>query len=68
MSTGTLLAIIIPIVVVLALIAVAAALLTRRRHLRERFGPEYERTVEDAESRPAGSWTTRAFFNRFLRT
>ncbi|GHD87489.1 hypothetical protein [Streptomyces naganishii] len=51
MSTGTLLAIIIPIVVVLALIAVAASLLTRRRRLRDRFGPEYERTVEGADSR-----------------
>ncbi|MFB7596844.1 hypothetical protein [Streptomyces sp. NPDC056160] len=54
MSTGTLLAIIIPIIVVLALIAVAVSLLNRRRHLRERFGPEYERTVEGAESRRAG--------------
>ncbi|MFI1168142.1 hypothetical protein ACH4UM_32260 [Streptomyces sp. NPDC020801] len=53
MSTGTLLAIIIA-VVVLALIAVAASLLMRRRRLRERFGPEYERTVEGAESRRAG--------------
>ncbi|GAA2922249.1 hypothetical protein [Streptomyces mexicanus] len=54
MSTGTLLAIIIPIVVVLALIALGASLLTRRRRLRQRFGPEYERTVEQAESRRAG--------------
>ncbi|MFH8221256.1 hypothetical protein ACH4C2_16045 [Streptomyces sp. NPDC018057] len=54
MSTGTLLAIIIPIVVVLALVAVAVSLLTRRRRLRQRFGPEYERTVGGAESRRAG--------------
>ncbi|MFD4431188.1 hypothetical protein [Nocardia sp. NPDC058497] len=55
MSIGNLLAIIIPIVVVVAiLIAGAALLLDRRRHLRERFGPEYERTVEDADSRMAG--------------
>lgn len=54
MSTGTLLAIIIPVVVVLALIAVGASLLTRRRRLRRRFGPEYDRTVEEAESRRAG--------------
>lgn len=53
MSTGTLLAIVIPVVVVLALIAVAVALLMRRRRLRERFGPEYERTVEGADSRLA---------------
>ncbi|MFF7754709.1 hypothetical protein ACFZCP_36985 [Streptomyces sp. NPDC007971] len=51
MSTGTLLAIIIAIVVVLALAAVAVSLIMRRRHLRERFGPEYERTVEDSDSR-----------------
>ncbi|MEU3980967.1 hypothetical protein AB0F77_12740 [Streptomyces sp. NPDC026672] len=53
MSTGTLLAIIIPVVVVLVLAAVAVALLSRRRRLRERFGPEYERTVEGADSRRA---------------
>ncbi|MGW0633453.1 hypothetical protein [Streptomyces sp. NPDC002758] len=53
MSTGTLLAIIIPVVVVVVLIAVAAAVVVRRRHLRERFGPEYERTVEGADSRLA---------------
>ncbi|MEW2080282.1 hypothetical protein [Streptomyces sp. NPDC005283] len=53
MSTGTLLAIIIPIVVVVAVLAVAAAFVRRRRHLRERFGPEYERTVEDTGSRRA---------------
>jgi len=53
MSTGTLLAIIIPIVVVVALAAVAVTQMMRRRHLRERFGPEYERTVEGADSRLA---------------
>ncbi|MEU6880952.1 hypothetical protein [Streptomyces sp. NPDC046712] len=54
MSTGTLLAIIIPAVVVIALIAVATIVAMRRRgRLRERFGPEYERTVEDAGSRRA---------------
>ncbi|MEU6072091.1 MULTISPECIES: hypothetical protein [Streptomyces] len=52
MSTGTLLAIIIPIVVVLALAALAVSLMMRRRrHLRERFGPEYERTVEQSDNR-----------------
>lgn len=55
MSTGTLLAIIIPVVVVVALLAVGITLLVgRRRRLRERFGPEYERTVEAADSRRAG--------------
>lgn len=51
MSTGTLLAIVIPLAVVVALLIVAVALFTRRRNLRERFGPEYERTVEEADSR-----------------
>ncbi|MFF4059713.1 hypothetical protein ACFYZ8_30240 [Streptomyces sp. NPDC001668] len=54
MSTGTLLAIIIPIVVVIAVAAVVAWLLIRRKKLRERFGPEYGRTMEDAGSRMAG--------------
>ncbi|CAL9346025.1 hypothetical protein SUDANB176_00374 [Streptomyces sp. enrichment culture] len=53
MSTGTLLAIIIPIVVVVALTAVAVSLMMRRRHLRDRFGPEYERTIEGSDSRRA---------------
>jgi hypothetical protein len=53
MSTGTLLAIIIPVVVVLALAAVAASLMMRRRRLRDRFGPEYERTIEGSDNRLA---------------
>ncbi|MPY32439.1 hypothetical protein FNH09_14535 [Streptomyces adustus] len=53
MSTGTLLAIIIAIVVVVALVAVTVSLMQRRRHLRERFGPEYERTVGESDSRRA---------------
>ncbi|MFF0001053.1 hypothetical protein [Streptomyces avermitilis] len=60
MSIGTLLAIIIPIVVVIALLAVAASLLMRRRKLRERFGPEYERTMEDADNRMVGERELRA--------
>ncbi|QNS02654.1 hypothetical protein [Streptomyces xanthii] len=51
MSTGTLLAIVIPVAVVVALLFVAVTLFMRRRNLRERFGPEYERTVDDADSR-----------------
>ncbi|MFB7375013.1 hypothetical protein ACFC0D_34840 [Streptomyces sp. NPDC056222] len=52
MSTGTLLAIIIPAIVVIALITVATVLaMRRRRRLQERFGPEYERAVEDTGSR-----------------
>lgn len=53
MSTGTLLAIVIPVAVVLILIGVAVALFMRRRRLREQFGPEYDRTVQDADSRAA---------------
>lgn len=53
MSVGILLAIIIPVVVVAIVIAGAVSLFVRRRRLRERFGPEYERTVESADSRMA---------------
>ncbi|GGM97566.1 hypothetical protein [Streptomyces fuscichromogenes] len=53
MSTSTLLAIVIPIAVVVVLIVPALVLSRRRRALRERFGPEYERTVDDADSRLA---------------
>lgn len=60
MSTGTLLAIIISVVVVIALAAAAVWLLMRRRKLRERFGPEYTRTMEDADSRMAGERELRA--------
>lgn len=60
MSTGTLLAIIIPIAVIIVVVAVAVSLIMRRRKLRERFGPEYERTVERADSRTAGERELRA--------
>jgi hypothetical protein len=60
MSTGALLAIIIPVVVVVAVLAVAVALILRRRRLRERFGPEYDRMVEDAGSRRAADHELRA--------
>ncbi|MEU3431228.1 hypothetical protein [Streptomyces gardneri] len=54
MSTGTILAIVISAAVVLALIGLAFALDRRRRYrLRERFGPEYDRTIDDAGSRRA---------------
>ncbi|MGW2785097.1 hypothetical protein ACWC3X_28190 [Streptomyces populi] len=52
MSTGTLPTVIVLIVVVIAL-AVAAASFMRRRRLRERFGPEYDRTVEQTDDRHA---------------
>ncbi|WP_225101801.1 hypothetical protein [Streptomyces sp. CoH27] len=53
MSTGTLLAIVIPVAIVVILIAAGLALIARHRSLRERYGPEYERTVEGADSRLA---------------
>ncbi|APE25377.1 MULTISPECIES: hypothetical protein [Streptomyces] len=54
MSTGTILAIVIPVAVLILLIVAAFALdRRRRRRLRERFGPEYDRTVDEAGSRRA---------------
>lgn len=53
MSTGTLLAIIIPVVAVVAALAAFGWYTMRRRRLQQRFGPEYERTVEDAGGRGA---------------
>ncbi|MGW3950483.1 hypothetical protein ACWEKM_05865 [Streptomyces sp. NPDC004752] len=54
MSTGALVAIVILAVLVVALAAVTASLMMRRQRLRERFGPEYERTVEGSGGRMAG--------------
>ncbi|ALC20546.1 hypothetical protein ACH46N_32225 [Streptomyces pristinaespiralis] len=53
MSTGTLLAIILPVVAVVAVLAALGWYTVRRRRLQARFGPEYERTVEDTGSRGA---------------
>ncbi|MGW3625425.1 hypothetical protein [Streptomyces sp. NPDC000880] len=52
--------IIVAVVVVLAVVALALRTMTRRRHLRERFGPEYERTVEAKDSRGAADRDLRA--------
>ncbi|MET8405115.1 hypothetical protein, partial [Streptomyces sp900116325] len=52
MSTGIIVAIVVVVVVLVAL-AVMVRLAVRRRHLRERFGPEYERAVESGDSRTA---------------
>ncbi|MBZ9645174.1 hypothetical protein [Streptomyces sp. PSKA30] len=52
--------IIVAVVVVLALVALALWTMARRRHLRERFGPEYERTVEAKHSRGAAARDLRA--------
>ncbi|MFJ7910764.1 hypothetical protein [Kitasatospora sp. NPDC096204] len=53
MSTGELVAIIVPIAVVVVLVAAVLWFVNRRRRLRERFGPEYERTVNRSDSRIA---------------
>src|SRR5256885_9175834 len=50
MTTGTVVAIIVVVVVAVAVIAIVAAV-GRRRRLQQRFGPEYDRAVEDAGSR-----------------
>jgi hypothetical protein len=50
MSTGTIVAIIVVVLVVAAVIA-AVAYSARRRRLQQRFGPEYDRAVEDSGSR-----------------
>ncbi|MEU5806506.1 hypothetical protein [Streptomyces sp. NPDC047718] len=51
MSTATLVAIIVACVIVLVLIGVGLWAVSRRRHLKQRFGPEYERTVEETGGR-----------------
>jgi hypothetical protein len=50
MSSGTIVIIIIAIIVVVAAIA-GVAYTTRRRRLQQRFGPEYDRLVEETGSR-----------------
>ena len=53
MSTGAIVGIIIAAVVVLALAAFLVRLELRRRYLRSRFGPEYDRIREDRAGRRA---------------
>ncbi len=50
MSTGTIVIIIVAILVVVAVVA-GVAYDVRRRQLRERFGPEYDRLVDETGSR-----------------
>ena len=50
MSTGAIVAIIVVVLVVVAALAVLAAA-KRRRDLRERFGPEYDRAVTEHDSK-----------------
>jgi hypothetical protein len=47
-------AIVVIVVVVVLFLAVGAVLLFRRRALRARFGPEYDRVVSEQDSRGAG--------------
>ncbi|WP_405689723.1 hypothetical protein [Streptomyces sp. NBC_00057] len=58
MSTGISIAIVV--VVVLVALALVLWLAIRRRHLRDRFGPEYERAVETGGSRMAAERDLRA--------
>jgi hypothetical protein len=52
MSTGILITIIVAVVVVLIVLALVLwTVNTRRRRLKERFGPEYERAVQTGDSR-----------------
>ena len=53
MSAGQILITVI-IVIVVVLAAGAAWMAMRRRNLQQRFGPEYDRVVEERESRTAG--------------
>jgi len=52
MSTGAIIAIVIAIIVVVAAVALAAAEM-RRRTLRQRFGPEYDRLASEKGTRQA---------------
>lgn len=47
MSTSTLIAVIVVAAVVVIALTATLRMLARRRHLRSRFGPEYERTVQE---------------------
>ncbi|PXY27482.1 hypothetical protein [Prauserella muralis] len=51
MSTGAIVTIVVLAVVLVVLLALVAWQHRRRTHLRERFGPEYDRAVEDTGSR-----------------
>jgi hypothetical protein len=54
MSTSLLIAIMVIIAVVVVLAVIVALRQQRTRRLRDRFGPEYERTLERAGQRRAG--------------
>lgn len=52
--SSTMIAILVIVAVVVVLLAVGALFLSRRRALRARFGPEYDRVVSEHEGRSAG--------------
>lgn len=51
MDTWVWIVIVVAVVVVVALVVAMAMSRRRRSHLKERFGPEYDRTIDDAKSR-----------------
>ncbi|MEU7586273.1 hypothetical protein AB0A95_08235 [Micromonospora sp. NPDC049230] len=53
MSPTQVIVIVLAVLVIVAVLAVAARSLSRRRALRDRFGPEYDRVVEEQDSRSA---------------
>ncbi|WP_410811590.1 hypothetical protein [Micromonospora sp. 067-2] len=53
MSPTQIIVIVLVVLVIVAALAVAARSLTRRRALRNRFGPEYDRVVAEQDSRSA---------------
>lgn len=54
MSTGVIIGVIVAVVIVAALVVwLMLARLRRRQQLRERFGPEYDKAVDDGQNRRA---------------
>src|SRR5436309_4756550 len=49
--SSTQIAVLVIVLVIVALLAVGAVFLSRRRALRSRFGPEYDRVVSQRDSR-----------------
>lgn len=65
MSTNVLIAIIVVAAVVVIALTTLLWMLARRRHLRERFGPEYERTVEERGGKRSAERDLRAREERY---
>ncbi|WP_206078105.1 hypothetical protein [Prauserella endophytica] len=54
MSTGVIIGVIVAVVIVAALVVwLVVARLRRRQQLRDRFGPEYDKAVDDGQNRRA---------------